>query len=325
MLMKLITKYLRPYWPLLVCVLILQTIAAIASLTMPNIQATIINEGVSKGDTHLIWTRGGLMLGVSLIQITAQIIAGYCGVRAAMAMGRDIRDGLFDHVLSFSSREVNQFGAPSLITRNTNDVQQVQMLVMFLSIMLVSAPIMAVGGVIMALRQDVALSWIILAAVVIMGIIVGIVMSGMVPLFRLNQTRIDAMNRVLREQLTGVRVIRAFVTEVQESLRFARANADLRHVGIRIGTWFAVLMPIVMLIMNGSVVAVWWFGARRVDNGDMLVGNVTAFLTYLMLILMSVMMAAMMMMFLPRAQVCANRIQEVLNTAPSVVPPEHPV
>jgi len=323
--MKLIKHYLKPYWPLLAGVLILQAIGAAAALTMPNIQANIINSGVTKGDTHYIWTHGGMMLGVSFLQITAQICAGYLGVRAAMAMGRDIRAGLFDHVLSFSSREVNQFGAPSLITRNTNDVQQVQMLVMFASIMLVTAPIMAVGGVIMALRQDVALSWIILAAVIVMGILVGVVMSGMVPLFRTLQKRIDAMNRVLREQLTGVRVIRAFVREVQESHRYAAANADLREVGIKIGTWFAVLMPLVMLIMNGAVVAVWWFGGTRVNNGDMQVGNVTAFLTYLMQILMSVMMAAMMMMFLPRAQVCATRIEEVLDTPSSVVPPAHPV
>jgi len=323
--MKLTKHYLRPYGGLLLGVLVLQTIGAIASLTLPNLQANIINNGVSLGNTHYIWTHGGAMLGVSLIQIVAQICAGFLGVRAAMSMGRDIRAGLFDHVLSFSSREVNQFGAPSLITRNMNDVQQVQMLVMFTCVMIVTAPITAIGGVFMALRQDVSLSWIILVAVVILGAIIGVVMSGMVPLFRYLQTRIDAMNRVLREQLSGIRVIRAFVRGAQERERFAQANADLRGVGIRIGTWFAVLMPIVMLIMNGSVIAVWWFGGIRVDNGDMAVGNVTAFMTYLMQILMGVMMAAMMMMFLPRAQVCAVRIQEVLDTEPSVVPPEHPI
>jgi len=322
---RLIKEHLKPYWRALSGVVVLQIIAAIASLTMPNIQSDIINFGISAGNTSYIWTHGALMLGVSFIQIAAQIGAGFLGVKTAFSMGRDIRAHLFDHVLSFSSQEVNHFGAPSLITRNTNDVQQVQMLVMFVCVMILSAPITMVGGVIMALRQDVALSWIILIAVVILGVIVAIVMSGMVPLFRYNQTRIDNMNRVLREQIGGIRVIRAFVREVVESHRFAKANADLRGVGIKIGTWFAVLMPIVMLVMNGSVIAVWWFGAHRIDNGDMQVGNMTAFMAYLMQILMSVMMAAMMMMFLPRAQVCANRIQEVLGTEPSVVPPTDPV
>jgi len=322
---RLIREHIKPYSGLIVGVVVLQIIAAIASLTMPNIQSDIINDGISKGDTHYIWVHGGLMLGVSLIQIIAQIGAGFLGVKTAFSMGRDIRGHLFDHVLSFSSREVNQFGAPSLITRNTNDVQQVQMLVMFVCVMILSAPITMIGGVIMALRQDVKMSWIILIAVVILGVIVAVVMSGMVPLFRYNQTRIDNMNRVLREQIGGIRVIRAFVREVVESHRFAKANADLRGVGIKIGTWFAVLMPIVMLVMNGSVIAVWWFGAHRIENGDMQVGNMTAFMAYLMQILMSVMMAAMMMMFLPRAQVCANRIQEVLGTEPSVVPPADPV
>lgn len=316
---------MKPYWGLFTGVVILQLIAAIASLTLPNIQSDIINDGISKGDTHYIWMHGGLMLGVSFIQIVAQICAGYLGVRAAFSMGRDIRNHLFDHVMSFSSREVNQFGAPSLITRNTNDVQQVQMLVMFVCVMIISAPITMIGGVIMALRQDVSLSLIILIAVVIMGIIIGIVMSGMVPLFRYNQTRIDNMNRVLREQISGIRVIRAFVRELIEGRRFAKANSDLRDVGIKIGTWFAVLMPIIMLVMSGSNIAVWWFGGIRVNNDEMQVGNMTAFMTYLMQIMMSVMMAAMMMMFLPRAQVCANRIKEVLDTPPSVVPPADPV
>jgi len=321
----LIREHIKPYSGLLAGVVVLQIIAAIASLTMPNIQSDIINNGISAGNTHYIWVHGGLMLGVSFIQIVAQIGAGFLGVKTAFSMGRDIRNHLFDHVLSFSSREVNQFGAPSLITRNTNDVQQVQMLVMFVCVMILSAPITMIGGIVMALRQDVALSWIILIAVVILGIIVAVVMSGMVPLFRYNQTRIDNMNRVLREQIGGIRVIRAFVREVVESHRFAKANADLRGVGIKIGTWFAVLMPIVMLVMNGSVIAVWWFGAHRIDAGSMQVGNMTAFMAYLMQILMSVMMAAMMMMFLPRAQVCANRIQDVLSTKPSVVPPADPV
>jgi len=322
---RLIKEHIKPYKGLLTGVCVLQLIAAIASLTLPNIQADIINFGVSLGDTHYIWTHGGLMLGVSFIQIAAQIGAAYCGVQTAMAVGRDIRAHLFDHVLSFSLREVNEFGAPSLITRNTNDVNQVQMLIMMTCVMIISAPITMIGGVFMALRQDVGLSWIILVAVVIMGIIVAIVMNGMVPLFRMMQTRIDNMNRVLREQISGIRVIRAFVREPWERDRFAGANADLRTVGIKVGTWFAILMPIIMAIMNGSVIAIYWFGGHRVQDGTIQPGNMTAFMTYLMQILMSVMMAAMMMMVLPRAQVCGGRIMEVLNTPPSVVPPANPV
>ena len=325
MLGRLIYDHLKPYWQFLTAVLVLQIIAAIASLTMPNLQADIINDGVSLGNTHYIWTRGGAMLLVSLIQILCQIGAAFFGARAAMSMGRDLRAELFDRGLSFSSREVNQFGAPSLITRNTNDVLQVQTVVLMSCVFIVSAPIMAIGGVFMALRQDVGLSWIILVVVVVLAIAIGVLLTRLLPAFRLNQKRIDNMNRVMREQTTGVRVIRAFVREVWERKRFQGANADLRDIGIHIGTLFAVAFPIVNMVMNGSSVAVMWFGAIRVDNGDMQMGNVTAFLTYLMQILMSVMMATMMMIMIPRAQVCAGRIQEVLHTESSVVPPANPI
>ena len=304
--------------------LVLQIIAAVASLMMPNIQANIIDTGVSQGDTNYIWTRGGLMLGVSFVQILCQIGAAFCGARAAMGIGRDLRGEVFDRGISFSSREVNQIGVPSLITRNTNDVLQVQSIVLMSCVFIVSAPITAIGGVIMALRQDIGLSWIIAAVVVLLGIAIGILVSRLLPIFRENQRRIDTMNRVMREQTTGVRVIRAFVRESWERRRFADANAGLRDIGIQIGTMFAIAFPLVNLIANGSSVAVMWFGAIRVNNGDMQMGNVTAFLTYLMQILMSVMMATMMMIMIPRAQVCAGRIQEVLHTDSSVAPPADP-
>jgi len=316
--------HFKPYWHLLTGVLVLQIIAAVASLMMPNIQANIIDTGVSQGDTNYIWTRGGLMLGVSFVQILCQIGAAFCGARAAMGIGRDLRGEVFDRGISFSSREVNQIGVPSLITRNTNDVLQVQSIVLMSCVFIVSAPITAIGGVIMALRQDIGLSWIIAAVVVLLGIAIGILVSRLLPIFRENQRRIDTMNRVMREQTTGVRVIRAFVRESWERRRFADANAGLRDIGIQIGTMFAIAFPLVNLIANGSSVAVMWFGAIRVNNGDMQMGNVTAFLTYLMQILMSVMMATMMMIMIPRAQVCAGRIQEVLHTDSSVAPPADP-
>ena len=322
---RLLIDHLKPYWHYLTAVLVLQVIASIASLTMPNLQADIINDGVSLGNTHYIWTRGAAMLLVSAVQLGCQIGSAYVGARAAMGLGRDLRAQLFDKGLSFSSQEVNQFGAPSLITRNTNDVLQVQSLVLMGCVFIVSAPITAVGGVFMALRQDLGLSWIILAVVIVLAIAIGVLLTRLLPAFRENQKRIDNMNRVMREQTTGVRVIRAFVSEIRERNRFRGANADLRDIGIRIGTLFAVAFPIVNMVMNSSSVAVMWFGAVRVNNGDMQMGNVTAFLTYLMQILMSVMMATMMMIMIPRAQVCAGRVQEVLNTQSSVVPPENPI
>jgi ATP-binding cassette subfamily B protein len=303
----------------------LQLIATVASLTLPTLNAQIIDKGVSQGDTGYIWVRGALMLLVSLAQVLGQVGSAYFGARIAFGFGRDVRARLFDHVLGFSSREVNQFGAPSLITRNTNDVQQVQMLVMMTCTFIISAPMTAIGGIFMALREDAGLSWLILAAVVALGIGIGILVSLMTPLFRLNQTRIDNINRVLREQITGIRVIRAFIREPAERARFKDANNDLMQLGFKIGTVMAVLFPVVNIVLNLSSAGVMWFGGIRVEDGDIQVGQLTAFLNYLMQILMSVMMATMMLMILPRAQVCGRRIMEVLDTKSSVVSPEHPV
>ncbi|MDR0436460.1 MAG: ABC transporter ATP-binding protein/permease [Propionibacteriaceae bacterium] len=325
MLRKLVFRFIRPYGGALLGVLLLQAMASMASLTLPTLNAAIIDDGVAKGDTAFIWTRGALMLAVSVAQVVGQVGAAFCGAKLAMGFGRDVRAGLFDHVLRFSAREVNKFGAPSLITRNTNDVQQVQQLLLMSCVFIASAPLTAGGGIVMALREDIGLSWLILAAVGALGVVIGIVVGFMTPLFRKNQERIDNINRVLREQLTGIRVIRAFIREPSERKRFRAANSDLMTLGFKIGTLFSLIFPAVNLILNLSTVGVMWFGGHRIDTGDLQIGQMQAFIQYLMQILMSVMMATMMLMMLPRAQVCARRIMEVFNTPSSVAEPEHPI
>lgn len=325
MLTRLVNTYIRPYWLTLVGVVVFQLVATVASLSLPSLNARIIDNGVAKGDTDYIIRNGAVMLAVSLTQALSQMIAVYFGAKAAMAFGRDVRAAVFDRTLSFSTRELNQFGAPSLITRSTNDVQQVQMLVLMTCIMMISAPITMVGGVFMALREDLVLSWLILVAVVLLGSVIGILVWRMTPLFQANQVKIDTINQVVREQITGIRVIRAFTREPLERQRFDRANADIMRLAFAIGTLFAVLFPFVMFVMNMGSVGVMWFGGMRVDAGEMQVGQLTAFLQYLMQILMSVMMATMMVMMAPRAAVCAKRIMEVLGTSSTVVPPTDPV
>ncbi len=323
MLIELIRRYVHPYNWLLVGILLLQAVATATSLYLPTLNADIIDKGVSLGNTHYIWSTGGIMLAVTLIQVIAQITIAYLGARTAMGFGRDVRGAIFGHVLGFSNREVQKFGAPSLLTRNTNDVQQVQMLVLMTCTMLIGAPITMVGGVIMALREDGGLSWLILVAVILLGICIGLLVSQMVPLFRRMQSLIDQLNRVLREQISGIRVVRAFVREATERDRFEAANRDLTRTATAVGTLMAGMFPIVMLVMNMSSIGVMWFGGHRVDNGQIQVGQLTAFLTYLMQILMSVMMATIMIVMAPRASVCAGRIIEVLDTESTVVPPEH--
>ncbi len=321
MLWRILRKYLRPYKREMVIVVFLQLAGTIASLYLPALNADIIDNGVVLGDTGYIIRTGGLMLAVSLVQIVSTIIAVYFGARTAMAFGRDLRSGTFHQVMAFSRRELARFGAPSLLTRNTNDVQQIQMLVLMSFTMLVTAPIMMVGGVIMALREDVGLSWLVAALVPILAAIIGFIVSRMVPGFRLMQRRLDTVNQVLREQTSGIRVVRAFVREKFETARFARANNDLTDVAINVGRWMAAIFPAVMLVMNASSVAVLWFGGIRVESGAMQVGSLTAFLSYLIQILMAVMMSTFIFMLLPRASVSADRIGEVLDTEPSVVPP----
>jgi ATP-binding cassette subfamily B multidrug efflux pump len=325
MLIRLLREYLRPYSWALIAVVALQLVSTMATLYLPSLNADIIDKGVAKGDTGYIVSTGGWMLAVTFAQIACSVAAVYFGAQAAMSFGRDVRSAIFHSVGTFSAREVNQFGAPSLITRNTNDVQQVQMLVLMSCTLMIGAPIMCVGGVIMALRQDVGLSWLMLVCIPALVISIALIVVRMVPLFRAMQARIDDVNRVLREQLSGIRVVRAFVREQDEAQRFGQANRALTQTALRAGRLMVLIFPIVMLILNGSSVAVLWFGAARVNSGEMQIGALTAFLMYLMFILTSVMMATFMAIMIPRAAVCADRIGEVLNTESSVVPPKNPV
>jgi ATP-binding cassette subfamily B protein len=305
--------------------MLLQLVQTIATLYLPTLNADIIDNGVVKGDTGYILRLGGIMIAITVLQVVCALGAVYLGARTSMAVGRDIRASVFDRVQSFSAREVGQFGAPSLITRTTNDVQQVQMLVLMTLTLMVSAPIMCVGGIVMALGQDVPLSSLLLAVVPVLGVLVTLIVRRMRPLFRTMQERLDTVNRVLREQITGIRVIRAFVKDDYERKRFAVANEELTEMSLATGRLMALMFPLVMTVVNTSSVAVLWFGAQRIDSGNMQIGALTAFLSYLMQILMSVMMATFMFMMLPRAEVCAERIQEVLETDSSVVPPASPV
>lgn len=325
MLLRLLRTHLVPYRRAIGLLVALQLLQTCASLYLPTLNADIIDNGVVKGDTGYIMAFGGLMIAVSVLQVLGQIGAVYYGARTASALGRDVRAAIFDRVQSFSAREVGQFGAPSLITRTTNDVQQVQMLVLMSFTLMVSAPIMCVGGIVMALGQDVPLSGVLLAVVPVLGVSVSLIVKRMRPLFRTMQERLDTVNRVLREQITGNRVIRAFVRDEYEKGRFKKANTDLTEMQLATGRLMALMFPVVMTVVNVSSVAVVWFGAHRIDSGGMQIGALTAFLAYLMQIVMAVMMATFMFMMVPRAEVCAERIEEVLDTRSSVVPPKDPV
>ncbi|NUU05749.1 ABC transporter ATP-binding protein [Leifsonia sp. C5G2] len=318
MLLRLLGRFLRPHWPLLIGVVVFQLAQSLLSLWLPTLNAAITDNGIAKGDTGYILSVGAEMLGVTLVQIACAITAVYFGAKVAMLVGRDLREAIFHRVGEFSEREVSAFGAPSLITRNTNDVQQVQMLVMMTCTLLVSAPILAVGGIVLAMQQDLDLSWLIAVSVPALLVAVSIIIARMVPLFRRMQDRIDRVNRVLREQLSGIRVLRAFVREDVETARFRVANDEVTDTALKAGRLFALMFPIVMLVLNVSSVAVIWFGAFRVQEGSLQIGTLTAFLQYLMQILMGVMMSTMMAVLVPRASVCADRIGEVLGTEPSV-------
>ncbi|MFI6560940.1 ABC transporter ATP-binding protein [Streptomyces sp. NPDC050534] len=325
MLIRLLRTYLRPYKKPIALLVLLQFLQTCATLYLPTLNAHIIDNGVVKGDTGYILSFGALMIGISLAQVVCNIGAVYFGARTASALGRDVRAAVFDRVQSFSSREVGHFGAPSLITRTTNDVQQVQMLALMTFTLMVSAPIMCVGGIVLALGLDVPLSAVLVAVVPTLGICVTLIVRRLRPLFRSMQTRLDTVNRVLREQITGNRVIRAFVRDEYEKDRFRKSNADLTEMSLKTGNMLALMFPIVMTVVNLSSIAVVWFGAHRIASGGMQIGDLTAFLAYLMQIVMSVMMATFMFMMVPRAEVCAERIQEVLGTSSSVVPPVAPV
>ncbi|HET6167230.1 MAG TPA: ABC transporter ATP-binding protein [Marmoricola sp.] len=325
MLMRLVREHLRPYRQQLSIIVGLQFIGTVVMLYLPTINADIIDKGVINGDTGYIVRHGGIMLAVSLLQIACSIAAVWFSARTAMAFGRDVRARLFHRVGSFSAREVQHFGAPSLITRETNDVQQVQMLVLMGGTLMVASPIMMVGGIVMAVHVNAGLAWLVVLVVPVLATSIGFIVSRMVPSFAKMQVRLDEVNRLLREQITGVRVVRAFVRERHETERFAVANEDLTDVSIRAGRWLAGMFPTVMLVANVASVGVLWFGGHRVEAGHMQVGELTAYLSYLMQIVMSVMMATFMIMMIPRSAVCAERIVEVLDTDTSVVPPTDPV
>ena len=325
MLVRVLRNYLKPYRRWLSYVIALQLISTLAALYLPSLNANIIDNGVARGDTGYIVRVGGWMLAVSFVQIIASVISVYFGARTAMSFGRDLRASIFSKVGTFSAREVAHFGAPSLITRNTNDVQQVQMLVVMACTLMIGAPIMCVGGIIMALREDIGMSWLLGVSVPVLAVAIGMIVTRMVPLFRTMQVRIDTVNRILREQIGGIRVVRAFVREPQEQVRFGTANDELTDTGLRAGRLMVLMFPTVMLVLNLSSVAVLWVGAGRIDSGATQIGSLTAFLTYLAQILMSVMMATFMLMMVPRAAVCADRVQEVLDTESSVVLPIDPV
>jgi ATP-binding cassette, subfamily B, multidrug efflux pump len=320
-LIRLLRDYLRPYRRPLGLVLVLQLAQTLATLYLPTLNADIIDRGVILHDTGYIMRTGGVMLAITLAQIVCAVAAVYFGARVAMALGRDVRHGIFSRVQQFSDREMNHFGTPSLITRTTNDVQQVQMLAIMTFTLLVSAPIMCIGGIILALNQDVKLSSLLVVSVPLLGIIVTLIISRMRPLFRQMQDRLDNINRVLREQITGVRVIRAFVRDPHETQRFAGASGELFDVSLGAGKLMAMMFPSVMLVLNLSTTAVVWFGGHLIADGSMQVGSLTAFITYLAQILTSVMMATFMFMLVPRAEVSSERIMEVIDTEPALAAP----
>jgi ATP-binding cassette subfamily B protein len=325
MLVRLLFQFLRPYARQLAAVVVFQVIGTTASLYLPNLYARIIDRGVAVGDTGFILSTGATMLAFTAVQVVCAVVGVYFGAKAAMAYGRDLRAAIFHQVGELSAHDVSTFGAPSLITRNTNDVQQVQMLVLMGCTMLVTAPIMCVGGVVMALRDDLVLSRLLLISVPALAGSIGVIIWRMVPQFRTMQPRIDTVNRVLREQIAGVRVVRAFVREPAEAARFDTANGDLTDTALRVGKLQAVMFPTVLLVFNASLVSVLWFGAQRVEAGALQVGSVMAFLSYLMQILIAVMMVTFISTMIPRASVCAERITEVLRKKSSVVPPAAPV
>ena len=325
MLIRLLREYLQPYRRALMAVVVLQFFSTLASLYLPTLNADIIDRGVAMGDTGYIISTGGIMLAVTVVQIVCSIAAVYFAARTAMGFGRDVRAGLFARVGTFSAREMATFGAPSLITRTTNDVQQVQLVVLTACTLLVVAPIMCVGGIILALRQDLGLAWLLVVSIPVLLIAVGLIIRKMVPLFRVMQVKVDGLNRILREQIAGIRVVRAFVREPFETGRFASGNAELTDSAVRAGRLMALMFPTVMLVFNTSSVAVLWFGAHRVEAGQIQIGSLIAFLSYLVQILLSVMLATFMAVMLPRATVSAERIVEVLDTETSVRAPRTPV
>ena len=310
-----------PYTPYFIAVLVLQALSTAATLYLPSLNAKIIDEGVSHGDVDFIWRTGGIMLAVAFAQVITAIGAVWCGSRTAMGVGRDLRGEVFRHVNSLSTEDMSRFGTPTLITRGTNDVQQVQMVYMMMLNFMVTAPIMSIGGIIMAVREDAGLSWLVWVSVAVLLGTISVIISRLMPLFRSMQDKLDSINGTLREQITGIRVVRAFVREAYESERFTEENKNITRLSLNIGRLFVVMFPLITVILNVATGAVLWFGGHRVDEGLVNVGSLTAFLQYLLQILAAVMMGTFMAMMLPRAIICARRITEVLKHEPSITPP----
>lgn len=325
MLLTLLRRYLPAYARPVVIVMVLLLIQALGNLYLPNLNADIINDGIAKGDVDFIWRTGGIMLAIALGLGVLAIVGVYFASRVSMGVGRDVRAAVFERVQSFSAREMNHFGTPSLITRNTNDVQQVQLVLQIALTFMVSAPILAIGGVVMAIREDATLSWILVVVVPLMAIVIGSLLVRAVPLFRAVQAKIDTITRIMREQITGVRVVRAFIRVDSEQRRFEVANADLTDTSLRVNRIFVLAFPSLLGIMNVSTVAILWFGAHLIDSGDMPIGNLAAFMQYIFQILFAVMAAVFMVILIPRAEASAQRIIEVLDATPSISEPERAV
>ena len=323
-LLRLLSTRSKPYLGAIAAILVLQTISTLATLYLPSLNARIIDEGVSQGDVPFIWRIGGIMLAVAFVQVISASIAIWFGARTSMGVGRDVRADVFDRVTDFSAEDVSHFGAATLITRGTNDVQQIQMTFLMVLNFMAPVPIMMVGGVVMALREDPGLSWLVGVSVLVLLVAVGALIAALMPLFQALQGKIDRINGILREQITGVRVVRAFTREEHETRRFDAANTDLTGLSLKIGNLFVLMFPVIMLILNVATGAVMWFGGIRVDQGLVQVGSLTAFLQYLLQILAAVMMGAFMAMMLPRAIVCARRVTEVLQREPSIAEPTEP-
>lgn len=314
-----------PYTPYVIAVLILQALSTAATLYLPSLNAKIIDEGVSKGDIDYIWRTGAIMLIVAFVQVITAIGAVWCGSRTAMGVGRDLRSEVFRKVTTFSAEDMSEFGTPTLITRGTNDVQQVQMVYMMMLNFMVTAPIMSIGGIIMAIREDAGLSWLVWVSVAVLLGTISVLIARLMPLFRAMQDKLDTINGTLREQITGIRVVRAFVREAYETERFTKANKDITQLSLKIGQLFVLMFPLITVILNVATGAVLWFGGQRVDAGLVDVGGLTAFLQYLLQILAAVMMGTFMAMMLPRALVCARRITGVISHEPSITPPQDTV
>lgn len=324
-LIKILFSRSRPYFWFVIAVLVLQTASTIATLYLPSLNADIIDEGVSKGDVDYIWHVGVIMLAVAFVQVLTAVAAVWFGSRTAMGLGRDLRAQIFRRVSRFSAEDMHHFGAATLITRGTNDVQQIQMVYMMMLNFMVTAPIMSVGGIIMAMREDAGMSWLVWVSVTVLLAAIAFIISRLMPLFRVMQDKLDKINGVLREQITGIRVVRAFVRERHETEHFTAANKDITNLSLRIGQLFVLLFPLITVILNVATGAVLWFGGKRVDAGQVDVGSLTAFLQYLLQILAAVMIGTFMAMMLPRAIICARRITSVLQHEPSIQEPSAPV